>query len=181
MPRGPKSALLAVDLFSDFRFPDGAALRDQLAAVAPAIGTLLRRARRSRVPVVYVNDHGGRWHDTFPDIVARARRGRGRAITRLVAPTRRDYFVLKPRRSAFLHTPLAMLLSSLDVGRIVVAGVATDMCILATATDAQNRELEIAVPADCCAALDEHRHRQALGLLRDSVGADVRVSDELTW
>ena len=101
MPRRPQSALLALDLFSDFRFPDGAALRDQLAAVAPAIGTLLRRARKRGVPVIYVNDHGGRWRDTFPDIVARAGRGRGRAIARLVAPTRRDYFVLKPRRSAY--------------------------------------------------------------------------------
>jgi nicotinamidase-related amidase len=179
MPRGPTSALLAIDLFSDFRFPDGAALRDQLAGVAPAIGALIRRARKAGAPVVYVNDHGGRWHDTFPDIVARADRGRGREIVRRVAPTRRDYFVLKPRRSGFLHTPLAMLLSSLGTRRVVLAGLATDMCILATATDAQNRELAIAVAEDCCVALDEHRHRQALGVLRDSVGVEVAPSSAL--
>jgi nicotinamidase-related amidase len=179
MPRRPRSALLAIDLFSDFRFPDGAVLRDQLAAVAPAVGALIKRARKAGAPVIYVNDHSGRWHDTFHDIVARADRGRGRAIVRRVAPTRRDYFVLKPRRSAFLHTPLAMLLSSLDVERVVLVGVATDMCILATATDAQNRELAITVADDCCAALDAHRHHQALGVLRDSVGVDVRSSDDV--
>jgi nicotinamidase-related amidase len=181
MPRRPTSALLAIDLFSDFRFPDGVTLRDQLVRVAPAIGALVKRARKSGAPVIYVNDHGGRWHDTFHDIVARASRGRGRDITRRVAPTRRDYFVLKPRRSAFLHTPLSMLLSSLDVHRVVLVGVATDMCILATATDAQNRELAITVPDDCCAALDDRRHQQALGVLRDSVGVDVRPSDDVDF
>jgi nicotinamidase-related amidase len=187
MPRGQARtvkargamALLAIDLFSDFTFPDGHQLCDRLRPVAPAIGALIRRARRARVPVVYVNDHGGRWHDSFADIVARAGRGRGRDIARAVAPTRRDYFVLKPRRSGFLHTPLSMLLSSLEVEHLVLTGVATDMCILSTATDAQNRELGLAVPADCCAALDDDRHRQAIGLIRDSLGADVQPSTEL--
>jgi nicotinamidase-related amidase len=174
-------AVLAIDLFSDFRFEDGAELCARLTAVAPAIGALLRRARKAGVPVVYVNDHRGRWHDSFADIVARGSRGRGAAIARAVAPTRRDYFVLKPRRSGFLHTPLQILLASLDVERVVLAGVATDMCILATATDAQNRELEVAVPEDCCVALDDQRHRHALALLRDSVGADIQPSTQLRF
>jgi nicotinamidase-related amidase len=177
MPK--RTAVLAIDLVSDFRFDDGLALRDRLRPVAPAIGALLRRARRARVPVIYVNDHAGRWHDTFHDLIARARRGHGADIVRRIAPTRADYHVVKPRRSGFLHTPLSLLLSDLDVHRIVLVGIATDMCILATAADAQNRKIEVAVPADCCCALTDARHAQAIALLRDSIGADVRASDQL--
>jgi nicotinamidase-related amidase len=173
------TALLAIDLFSEFTFPDGRELCARLAVIAPVIGRLIRRARKAGVPVIYVNDHGGRWHDSFPDIVRRAGRGRGRAIARAVAPTRRDYFILNPRRSGFLHTPLHMLLSSLHAERIVLTGVTTDMCILATASDAQNREIAVAVPADSCTAIDEARHLQAIAVLRDSIGVDVHPSAAL--
>jgi nicotinamidase-related amidase len=177
--RTPRTAVLAIDLVSDFRFDDGLALRDRLRPVAPAIGALLRRARRAKVPVIYVNDHVGRWRDTFHDLVPRARHGHGADIVRRIAPTRADYHVVKPRRSGFLYTPLALLLSDLGAKRIVLVGVSTDMCILATAADAQNRKLEVVVPADCCCALTDARHAQAIALLRDSIGADVRPSDRL--
>jgi nicotinamidase-related amidase len=173
------TALLALDVFSDFRFVDGAAMCERLRTVAPALGTLIRRARRAEVPVVYVNDHSGHWRATFHDIVARAERGRGGDIARRVKPTRRDYFVLKTRRSGFLHTPLEVLLGVLEVRRVVLAGIATDMCILATATDAQNRELEVAVPHDCTAALTDERHARALALMRDSVGVEVEAAADI--
>jgi nicotinamidase-related amidase len=153
-------------------------MRDRLLAITPAISALLRRARRAAFPVIYVNDHGGRWRDAFPDLIARALRGPGADIARRVRPTRKDFHVVKPRRSGFLHTPLSILLSELGIRRVILVGVTTDMCILATAADAQNRKLEVAVPADCCCAVTDARHAQAIAVLRDSVGADVRPGEK---
>ena len=43
--------------------------------------------------------------------------------------------MLKPKHSAFLCTALPVLLHQLGVDGLVLAGVATDSCVLATALD----------------------------------------------
>jgi nicotinamidase-related amidase len=44
----------------------------------------------------------------------------------------------------------------------VLAGVATDSCILATAMDANMRDYPVWVPGDCTAAISSARKRDAL-------------------
>jgi len=56
-----RAAVLALDLISDFTFPDGVTVRRALASRANAITALLKRARRTGVPVIYCNDNPGMW------------------------------------------------------------------------------------------------------------------------
>ncbi len=131
-------------------------------------------------PVVYVNDNFMHWQADFREIVATVRGGtRGSALAEQLAPVPGDYFVLKPKHSGFLATPLEILLEQLEASRVVVTGVATDGCVLATATDAHMREYSVQVPPDCVAAQTEERSRRAVELLRDSMKIDTRPSVEL--
>lgn len=100
----------------------------------------------------------------------------GAAIVALLAPGPDDRFVLKPRHSGFLDSPLELLLRQLHVRRVTVCGIAADACILVTAHDAHMRGFEVHVPRDCVAAQSIARRDRALVVMRDAFGIDIRAS-----
>lgn len=51
-------------------------------------------------------------------------------------------------------------------GDLVLAGVATECCVLATAVAAADAGVPVRVVADACAGADDLSHEQALGVLR---------------
>lgn len=68
------------------------------------------------------------------------------------------------------------LLRGLGVRRLVVGGLCTDHCVLATVFDARAFGYEVTVPLDACAGVDAGASRDAVGAMRE-VGA--RVVDTL--
>ena len=173
-----RQRLLIVDMINRFDFPGGEALLRAARPAAVRIAALRRRFRAARMPVVYVNDNFLDWKGGFADLVADCvREGMpGADLVRQLAPADEDRFVLKPRHSGFLDSPLEMLLRQMRVGRVVVSGIAADACILVTAHDAHMRKFEVHVPRDCVAAPTVLRRDRALALMRDAFGIDVRAS-----
>ena len=53
-----------------------------------------------------------------------------------------------------------------ETGRLVLAGVSTDCCVLSTALAAADDGVEVWVVADACAGVDDGSHRKALDILR---------------
>jgi len=51
-------------------------------------------------------------------------------------------------------------------GRLVLAGVSTDCCVLSTAVAAADAGVAVQVVADACAGLSDESHAQALAILR---------------
>src|SRR4029450_12849531 len=51
-----------------------------------------------------------------------------------------DYFVLKPKHSGFFDTTLDTLLGALKIRRVIVTGIAGNICVLFTANDAYMRD-----------------------------------------
>lgn len=51
-------------------------------------------------------------------------------------------------------------------GRLVLAGVATDCCVLSTALAAADAGIHVTVVADACAGVDDLAHRRALDVMR---------------
>jgi len=145
------TGLLVVDMISCWDFPDAHKLLPVAVSVSHRIAALKRRCRAAGVPVVYANDNRGRWRSDFGALVelSIACGGGGAEITNALRPNHDDYFVLKPQQSAFVATPLEQLLAVLGVKRLIVTGVASDQCVLSTATDARMRGLEVVMPRDC--------------------------------
>jgi nicotinamidase-related amidase len=177
--RGRKSALLLVDWINDFEFPGSDALIAAAIPAARATARLRDRATRCGVPVVYVNDNFGCWKSDFREVVDRCRRGRGSEIVELLLPRDDDFFVLKPKHSGFLHTPLELLLDHLDVGTLVLTGVAGNICVLFTAHDAHMRDFRVVVAADGVASNTPRHNAFALEQLVEVVHAEVRAVDAI--
>lgn len=169
------SALLILDMISRFDFPGGERLIEPTHRAAKAIAVLKRRACRAGWPVIYVNDTGGVWESDQRAFIRRCSqpRARGRRIVELIAPTEQDYFIFKPRHSAFFDTPLNFLLQSLGVERLVVTGTTAHQCVLFTAMDAHVRGYRLAVPRHCIAAPKPSQRRHALAILMDAVNAEI--------
>lgn len=183
-PRQPRrtAALLLIDWISDWRMAGGPQLRHQAEQALPAAADLLAGARRHAVPVIYANDNHGQWRSDFRTVLAesRAAGAAAAAITDRLAPAPQDYFVLKPKHSAFRATPLALLLRHLHTEVVVLAGVAGNLCVLATAIDAHMRDLRVIVAADACASLSAAANTAALDQCR-AFGCGVRRSASLRW
>jgi len=103
------------------------------------------------------------------------RRFTGSALTwsRPVAPREGDRFVVKPRYSGFDHTPLEITLRELEIDRILLAGAATEGCVVQTAIDGRELGCKITVLADACASPDARLEQVALMYLEEVVGAQL--------
>ena len=175
--------LLILDMISRWDFPDGEALLRQALRITPAIAALRDRCHAQGVPVVYANDNRGQWRSDFRFVVRQAQEcaHAGARIARALAPAEDDYFVLKPKHSAFFATPFELLLDHLRVRRLVVVGVTSDQCVAATVADARMRDFEVLVPEDAVATITAVRNRRALTHFREvqriatTAGAHLRL------
>ena len=174
-----RTALIIVDMMNTLDFPEGAVLARRAAPVARRIARLRHRFYARKMPVVYANDNFGEWHMDFRELVDRCAQGPGRGLVEVLRPGDTDYYVLKPRHSAFFDTPLPMLLAQLRVARVVLCGIATDVCILASAIDGYMRGYSVVVPADCVQAETASRNASALKVMRDSFSVTTLESRHL--
>lgn len=173
-----KTALLIIDMINPFTFPGADELFPAAHEAAIRICRLKQRAHRAEIPVLYINDNFGTWRHDFHTLVTRCLEQpcRGRAIAELLAPSEEDYFVLKPKHSAFYATPLELLLQSLGIRRLILTGVTGDQCILYTAADAYMRDYGLVIPGDCTASLSVQVNEQALEHMRRYFRADTSGS-----
>jgi nicotinamidase-related amidase len=168
-------ALLALDLVTDFDFPDGPAVQRALSRHAPAIRALLDTARSHRVPVIYANDNLGAWRSDAPAIIARCTEPTrpGASLVKQLAPKERDEIILKPRHSAFFGTPLEALLGDRKIDTLLVVGISAESCVWMTACDAHTRGFQLVVPADTMAGVTARALRATLTGLEDVLNARV--------
>ena len=113
----PNTALLVVDVQNGV--VNGNHERD---AVVANVGSLVDKARRERVPVVWVqhsDDNIERGSDNW-------------RIVPELSPDNAEPLVEKNYGDSFEDTNLENVLSGLEVGRLVVVGAQTDMCIRST-------------------------------------------------
>jgi nicotinamidase-related amidase len=177
VPENSPVALMLIDVINAMEFEGGAGFAKRAKPAAQCIAELKRRARAAGVPVVYANDNFGRWTSDFRQVVEHCRQSEnGREIVRLLEPAEDDYFVLKPKQSAFFATTLETLLLYLGARTLVLAGFATDMCVLFSAHDAYLRDYQLLVPRDCVTASSDEAGERALVQLESVLKADTRES-----
>jgi nicotinamidase-related amidase len=182
-PDKSEAALLLIDVINGLEFDEGEKLLTQALPMASAIAALKRRVKAAGIPAIYANDNFGRWRSDFPKLVAQflAADVRGRPVVARLAPETDDYFVLKPKHSAFFQTNLDILLKYLGVTTLILTGMAGDICVLFSANDAYMREFKIFVPADCIACEEAEYNQQVLGLMQRVLKANIAPSNELEF
>jgi nicotinamidase-related amidase len=176
-----EAALLMIDVVNDLDFPEGPQLLRHALPMARKLAALKKRLKAAGIPAIYVNDNFGRWQSNQQSQLQHALGADclGKPIVELLKPEDDDYFVLKPKHSGFFSTTLDTLLRYLGTRRVIITGVATNICVLFTANDAYMRDLEIFVPSDCCAANTKKEHDFSLEQMKAVLKADIRPSGRL--
>ncbi len=169
MATNARTALVVVDMVNPLDFPKARSLLRHALPAARRIAGLRARLKPQGVPVVFVNDNFTHWREDFRQLVAICSQPdvAGAPLIDALPPEQDDYNLLKPQHSAFYNTPLEVLLSQLGIGRVVLTGISSDQCILASAIDARMRELDVVVASDGTASMTATRHRNALAVLRE--------------
>jgi nicotinamidase-related amidase len=181
VPDHSEVALLLIDVINDMDFAEA----DQLLRYAPAaarrIAELKHRARQSGIPAIYCNDNFGKWRSNFKAQLKHCLRAesKGQPIAELLQPDAEDYFVLKPKHSAFYSTTLDTLLRYLRAETLILTGFATNICVLFTASDAYMRDFELIIPRDCVASNTVEENHHTLTQMEKILKADTRPSDQL--
>jgi nicotinamidase-related amidase len=137
----PNTALLVIDVQNGV--VAGAHERD---AVVANVGTLVDKARRERIPVVWVQ------HSDEGDLT------KGSDAWRIVPeldPGETEPLVEKTYGDSFEDTTLEAVLSGLGIGRLIVAGAQTDECIRSTLHGAIVRGYDATLVSDAHTTEDQ--------------------------
>lgn len=168
-----RDCVLLADLFNDFEHEEGERLLVSFRQQVQGMRDLIQHARTHGLPVVYANDAAGDWTGDARTAVERARARRVGALVDLLAPAPADAFLVKPRYSAFDHTPLRFVLEELGAERLLLGGMATERCVAQSAIDAREEGFKVTVVRAACAAVDGELGEIALRYLRDVAGVFV--------
>jgi nicotinamidase-related amidase len=136
----PNTVLLVIDVQNGV--VEGANERD---AVVANVGHLVDKARKERVPVVWVQHSDEHLARESPD---------WRIVPELT-PAEAEPLVEKNYDDAFEDTTLETVLSDLGVGRLVVAGAQTDACIRSTLHGAFVRGYDATLVSDAHTTEDQ--------------------------
>ncbi len=187
------TALIVVDVQHDFGHPDGGLYVEGGEAIIGRVNAEVRAARGAGAFVVYTQD----WHPpttphfakdggTWPVHCVRDTWGAELHAELLVdGPVVRKgvdggdgysgFSVRDPQSGEEHATELGRLLDEADARRVVVVGLAGDVCVKATALDAVAAGLEVEVPVATTAFVDPEDGDRALDELR---AAGVAVPEQ---
>ena len=133
------------------------------------MGRAISAARQAGLPIIYVHVA---FRDGYPEISPNNRSfaalkgglmpmteaDPSTAIHPAVSPQKGDVMVTKRRVGAFSGSDLDVVLRSLGVNALVLAGIATSGVVLSTLRTAADMDFEITVLSDCCADGDAAVH-----------------------
>ena len=190
------TALLVVDVQNDFVSSKGSAAKrgEDVSAAQAAVPMLIRlidEARRVGLTVVYIKTTHSEWTDTPSWIYRKSQQSAldtcregtwGAEFYQGISPLPSERVVIKHRYSAFINTDLNTVLKAKGIESVLVAGVATNVCVETTARDAYMYDYYVTMVEDCAAAYDPKLHLSTLENMRRHFGL-VATSEEImeTW
>jgi ureidoacrylate peracid hydrolase len=179
------AALLVVDVQNDFCHIDGLFGRagfdlSAVHAAAERLEPLIDCARNAAVPVIFIRLA----HDALTNSHAWNHRGeRPRADACVegtwgadfykVKPAKGDAVVLKRRYSPFAGTDLEYVLRASGRRSLLVAGVATNICVEQTLRDGFMHDYHVVLISDCAGAYESQAHASTVSNVRQFLGRTI--------
>jgi nicotinamidase-related amidase len=191
-------ALIVVDLQNDYCAPDGHLARHgrdvaPIRAILPRTRLLLDLARRAGVLVVFTlqTAHPGGLSDSpaRAHFKQKAKPGlgtayplagsSGHAIVAALGPQPEDLLLPKCRSSAFVATPLDMILRANRRDVLLICGAVTEGCVESTMRGAADHDYIPILIDDCVASPQAELHQAALTVMRgryDSCASEILLA-----
>jgi nicotinamidase/pyrazinamidase len=165
-----RPAIVVVDILKDaFKARNPSSIQEYLQVV-PKIQSLIEKARRLNIPIIFACD-------SFleDDFIFRGKKRQfsirgteGAEVIDELKPKGKDQILTKRRFSAFFKTDLDQTLRLLGADTVVVTGINTHVCVLATAIDSVCNDFYTIVLEDCSASRTGEAHQRGIELLRYS-------------
>jgi nicotinamidase-related amidase len=166
-----KVALLIVDMQNDFVLEDGVLPAENSLETIENIKLLSNLCRKNNIPVVYtqhvhrddLSDFGIAHYFEPPSCLESSD---GKNIIDQIAPQDGDLIITNKRRyDAFIGTDLDMVLRGKGINSLIVVGVMTDACVMATVHHARGLDYKVCIVSDACAGTTNENHEAALRIL----------------
>ena len=192
-------ALVVIDVQNDFCAPGGMMDNEGLdLSFAQAMGDrmpgLIESARQAGSTVVFVrNVYSSAANSYLSDVwLEQATRRRGDSYTRRdvcaadswegdfygeIAPLPTETIITKHRYSAFHNTDLQTVLRANGIRTVVLAGVATNVCVETTAREAFIRDFYVVLLDDGTATYSEVDHAATLSIIDRNFGQVATIAD----
>lgn len=184
-----QDALLIVDVQRDF-LPGGRLAVAEGNTAVPVLNRYIALAQARGIPVIASRDSHPRAHCSFraqggpwPEHCVAGTPGAEFAPALALPP---EAIVIDKATaagadaySAFDHTPLAAILREKGVRRLLVGGLATDYCVLATVRDARAAGFEVLLLLDAVRAVNAAPGdgERAVGEMRSAGASVARIGD----
>jgi nicotinamidase/pyrazinamidase len=165
-----RTALVVVDVQNDFAHPSGSSYVAGGEQVAEPINQLTARARRQRGFVVYTQD----WHPavqgTWGAELVEGLRVDGPVVQKGTGGEDgySGFSVRDPESGAERATGLDRILRERGIERLVVVGIAQDVCVKATALDGRRLGYDVRVVESATRPVDAAGGQRALEELRQA-------------
>ena len=162
------AAIIVIDVQNDFVAPGAPIECSGAREIITPLKTLLEEGRRRGIPIIFTQEvHRKEQVDfglelEYGEPLHCLEGGRGAAFYKDLLPEEGDHIIQKRRYSAFFATDLDILLKGLGINTLILTGVATDVCVRATAQDAHQHNYRVAVVPECVAGTSRTRHEAAL-------------------
>ena len=197
-----KTALLIIDMQNDFCHPDGfngselALDLTGVRAIIPSIQTLLTWARQTAIQVIFTRESHApdlsdltaskqtRYANAGSPIGQQGKMGQflvrgepGAALIDELQPQPQEWQLDKPAHSCFVGTDLDQRLRNAHLTHLLIAGVTTECCVLATYRHASDLGYYCLLLEDCCAAFNAQDHDATVHILQAEGGVLGWVGD----
>ena len=171
--------VLLVDLQYDFFDPRSAVGNPAKGFCLPAVRRIVVHARSRGWPILHVITE----HEDTTSLPGHLRRREATAYAVRDTPGARvvqglvdekDRLLRKTKYSAFSATGCTAALAGVE--RVIIAGIASDCCILHTAFDAEANGKQVFIPLEAVSGSNETLHVAAMEILEKSVATIISLS-----
>lgn len=177
-----KTALLVIDMQNDFCKPGGGHAKSgrdmtSILQMVPKLSDFRDKIKRMNVFRIFVRTiyfeytNSPTWllrHSLVPELCLPNSWG-SEFIDELM-PSSDEPIVMKNRYSAFVDTPLDLILRSKGIRNLLFTGVATNVCVESTVRDAFMKDYLTVTVEDCVASSESALHRCSLESLSKYFG-----------
>jgi nicotinamidase-related amidase len=178
-PETPSFALLIIDMINDFDFNYGNMLLEHTKLIVDPILKLKKQMKEKGFPIIYINDHYDLWQADFDKIIDTCKNEGNASLIERIKPQQDEFFLIKPKHSAFYGTALNTLLKRLNVNTLIITGIAGNICVLFTANDAYMREYKLWIPKDCIASASKEDNHYALKMMNHVLKASIKQGEDM--
>lgn len=182
--RPEHTALIVVDVQNDFCHSDGAYVKrgndvSLIQAMVPRLQQTIEASREAGVAVIFLriaqspDTNSEAWEalesdDEGPRLVMEGTWGA--EFYDPIRPLPGEREIVKRRHSGFNRTPLDLLLRSQGIKTVVLGGVASNVCVEATAREAADNDYYVVFLEDGSASAKASLHEDALYTIRTYIG-----------